>query len=67
MEELPKHFEPDMKVGDELIVLNNHVRISRIEVVVYTQAINNGRPVGKGTKVIIPVNDFQNPFPWRGL
>lgn len=59
--ELPKAFNGDMKVGDEMILLGDRVRITEIELVVRVKTIDMF-PKHKPLSVSIPMTDFKIPF-----
>lgn len=62
---LPTVFEPDMKVGDEMIVLDSVVRIDEIELIVHTKIVDDTKPDQTDIHVSIPMTDFENPFPHK--
>jgi hypothetical protein len=58
---LPDVFAPDMKIGDELLVLESPVRIVEIELVI--RVTNLDPEISDGPKqVCIPLTNFENPF-----
>lgn len=64
-EELPRVFQRDGKMGDEMIVLGAHVRISKIELVIETKILDGSNPKRSKITVRIPMKDFENPFPYH--
>lgn len=60
--EVSLRFRKDMKVGDDVIVLGQHVRITEIELVIHVDAIDSSDTGNAVKTVSIPIQDFNNPF-----
>ena len=65
VKELPTEFEKDMKVGDEMIILDSQVQIDTIELVVHAKIIDSTKPDQTHIHVSVPMTDFENPFPYK--
>lgn len=63
--ELPDVFWEEMKVGDEMIILESHVRIDKIELRIRGKILDNTKPTRKNLNVYIPMTDCNNPFPYQ--
>ena len=64
IKDLPNVFENDMKIGDEMILIGSHVRITKIELVVHAKVLDEPSATRKhwNLQVNVPMTDFNIPF-----
>lgn len=63
--EMPEVFQKDLKIGDEMIIMNSLVRLEKIELVMKWKILDNTKPGQKNIRVHIPMTDCNNPFPYK--
>lgn len=63
--ELPDVFQKDLKVGDEMIIMDSHVRLEEIELVMKWKIIDDTKINQSQIQVSVPMTDCENPFPYN--